>query len=60
MSSEAWHEQSVSVVSEVWQTVKEKKLRLIAIKLNVILYWLLLHKVSTACRKNKFFILKKK
>jgi len=38
MSSEAWHEWSASAVLEVWQTIKEKRLRLIAVKLNIILY----------------------
>jgi len=39
--------------------MKEKKLRLIAIKSNVILYLLLLQKTSTAHRKSKLFMLKK-
>ena len=46
-------------MSEVWQTMKEKRLRLITVKLNTILYWLLLQKTSTAHRKSKLFILKK-
>ena len=59
MNFETWHEQSTSAVLEVWQTTKEKKLKLIVIKLNAILYLLLLQKTSTAHRKSKFFMLKK-
>jgi len=47
-------------VSEVWQTMKERKLKLTAIKLSTILYWLLLQKTSTVCRKNELFIFEKK
>jgi len=39
---------------------KKKRLKLIAIKLNVILYWLLLQKTSTVHRKNEFFMFKKR
>jgi len=46
-------------VSEVQQTTKEKKLRLIVIKLNAILHLLLLQKASTAHRKSEFFMFKK-
>ena len=60
MSFEAWHEWSASAASEVWQTTKEKRLKLIVIKLNVILHWLLLHKTSTAHKKNEFFMFEKK
>jgi len=39
--------------------MKEKKLRLVAIKSNVILYLLLLQKMSTAHRESELFMFKK-
>jgi len=70
MSFEAWHEWSASVVLKVQQT-KKKEVKidcdqikyhfiLIVIKLNIILYWLLLHKISTVCRKNELFMFEKR